>query len=182
MREASGRYLLALGPHDPPVEEAFTCGPQGDGWCWRATRRDPVTGAGLGRLVLEVGAGGSVRLHAEHGGWTLRGGEVGGAVLWRRGDEEHETVADGFAGSSPGLAAATVSRLRGQGVAVGESRRLRLVEVTEPVLATRTVDTSWTRTAGDRWRVVDLATGTGRDLALQDGLVVAGTGLTLTRA
>jgi hypothetical protein len=65
---------------------------------------------------------------------------------------------------------------------VGESRRLRLVEVTEPVLATRTVDTSWTRTAADRWRVVDLATGTGRDLALEDGLVVAGTGLTLTRA
>ena len=182
MREASGSYLLVPGAHDAPVEEAFTCGPDGDGWRWRAVRRDPATGAVLGRLVLHVDAAGStVRLHAEHGGWTLRGGCVGASVLWRRGDDEHETVADGWSGSSPGHAAATVHRLEEQGVPVGESQRLRLVEVTEPVLAVRTVDTSWTRTAADRWRVVDLATGGFRELVVRDRLVVAGTGLTLTQ-
>jgi hypothetical protein len=36
---------------------------------------------------------------------------------------------------------------------------VRLVEVTEPVLATRLVDQEWSRPAQGRWLVTDLATG-----------------------
>lgn len=122
--------------------------------------------------------GDEVRVHAEAGGWVLRGGTAGLDVLWRRGREEREAVADGFHGDSPAYALAVVRRLD---LAVGQSRRLRLVAVTEPVLATRLVDQEWTRRAADRWEAADLATGERRTLRVEDGLVVEGSGLTLTR-
>lgn len=110
-----------------------------------------------GRLHLHVdGAGVTTRLHAEGGGWVLRGGCVGGSVLWRRGDQEGEAVALGFTGTCAAYDVAVALRLR---LAVGDRRRVRLVEVTEPVLATRLVDREWSRPAADRWVVTDLATG-----------------------
>ena len=110
-----------------------------------------------GRLHLQVDASGvTTRLHAEGGGWVLRGGCVGGAVLWRRGDQEGEAAALGFTGPDPAYDVAVALRLR---LAVGERRRVRLVEVTEPVLATRLVDREWSRPTADRWVVTDLATG-----------------------
>jgi hypothetical protein len=110
-----------------------------------------------GRLHLQVDADGvTSRLHAEGGGWVLRGGCVGGSVLWRRGDVEHEAQALGFTGDAPAYDVAVALRLR---LDVGERRRVRLVEVTEPVLATRLVDLEWSRPAPGRWVVVDLATG-----------------------
>jgi hypothetical protein len=109
---------------------------------------------------------------------VLRGGTVGPDVLWRRGDAEHEAVADGFTGTSQAYAIAIVRRLD---LAVGDRRRLRLVAVTEPVLATRLVDEEWARTAAARWEVADLATGERRWLRLEQGLVVEGTQTTLTR-
>ncbi len=112
-------------------------------------------------LRLQVdGSGVTVRLHAEGGGWVLRGGCVGGSVLWRRGDVEGEARALGFTGPHPAYDVALVLRLR---LAVGASQRVRLVEVTEPVLATRLVDQAWSRPVGDRWVVDDLATGTRRE-------------------
>ena len=114
-----------------------------------------------GRLHLQVDAGGvTTRLHAEAGGWVLRGGCVGGSVLWRRGDAEHEAQALGFTGDGPAYDVAVALRLR---LGVGERRRVRLVEVTAPVLATRLVDHEWSRTAPGRWVVVDLATGERRE-------------------
>lgn len=114
-----------------------------------------------GRLHLQVDAAGvTTRLHAEAGGWVLRGGCVGGSVLWRRGDEEHEAAALGFTGAHPAYDVAVALRLH---LAVGERRRVRLVEVTEPVLATRLVDREWSRPSADRWVVVDLATGERHD-------------------
>ena len=108
-------------------------------------------------LRLQVDATGvTTRLHVEAGGWVLRGGCVGGSVLWRRGDHEGEVVALGFTGTHPAYDVAVALRLR---LAVGERRRVRLVEVTAPVLATRLVDREWSRPAADRWVVVDLATG-----------------------
>jgi hypothetical protein len=108
-------------------------------------------------LHLRVDAAGvTTRLHVEGGGWVLRGGCVGDAVLWRRGDEEGEAVALGFAGASPAYDVAVALRLR---LEVGESRRVRLVEVTQPVLATRLVDRQWSHPAQGRWVVDDLATG-----------------------
>ena len=169
------RYRLAA-VHGPDAVERVAWVPDGEGWRCSAVRE----GAGAGaRLELHLDADGvTTRLHAEAGGWVLRGGCVGDAVLWRRGDEEREAVAAGFTGTSPAYALATVRRL---GLAVGESRRLRLVEVTEPVLATRLVEQSWTRTAEDRWHADDLATGGRREVQVRDGLVEAGTGWTLTR-
>ena len=114
-----------------------------------------------GRLHLQVDAAGvTTRLHVEGGGWVLRGGCVGGSVLWRRGDQEGEAVALGFTGAHPAYDAAVALRLR---LAVGERRRARLVEVTEPVLATRLVDRELWRPAPDRWVVTDLATGERHD-------------------
>ena len=178
----SGSYLLT-SPEGPAVVERFSCGPDGDGWSYAGTRWSAAGEAPLARLHLRLDAAGVLtRLHVETSGWVLRGGCVGSAVLWRRGDEEREQVADGFTGPSPAYALATLRRL---GLAVGESRRVRLVEVTEPVLATRLVDRSWSRPEPQRWVVDDLATGDRREVELdrlEEGLVVAGTGLTLTRS
>ena len=174
----TGTYLL-VAPDGPDTVERFTCGPVGEGWSYTATRHDAATGAPAGVLSLEVDDGGRIRrLHAEAGGWVLRGGAVGGQVLWRRGDQEHEQTAAGFTGTSPAYAVAVVHLLA---LPVGEQRRVRLVAVTEPVLATRVVDQAWTRVADDRWDAVDLATGEGRCVRLRDGVVVEGTGLSLTR-
>ena len=123
-----------------------------------------------GRLHLQVDAAGvTTRLHVEGGGWVLRGGCVGGSVLWRRGELEGEAVALGFTGTHPAYDVAVALRLR---LAVGESRRVRLVEVTEPVLATRLVDRGWARPADGRWLVTDLATGERHDV--DPDTVVAG--------
>ncbi len=117
------------------------------GWSWDEA----------GRLHLRVdGSGVTTRLHVEGGGWVLRGGCVGGSVLWRRGSVEGEAEALGFTGAHPAYDVAVALRLR---LAVGEQRRVRLVEVTEPVLATRLVDRQWSRPAVHRWVVDDLATG-----------------------
>ena len=175
MTRAQGAYLLS-GHEGPYAVERFRSGRTSDGrWTYRATRHDPSGTTLLGRLEVEVGE--EVRLHVEAGGWVLRGGTVGPGVLWRRGEQEHEAVAGGFSGSSPGLAVATLLRSR---LAVGESRRLRAVLVSEPVLATRTVDEQWSRPADDRVEVLDLGTGEARALRVEDGLVTEGTGLVLT--
>jgi hypothetical protein len=174
-----GSYLLT-GHDGPYAVERFSCAPAGGGWTYDATRSDPASGAPLGRLHLRVDVSGTTtRLHVEAGGWVLRGGCVGGDVLWRRSEQEHEVPASGFVGTSPAYALALVHRLA---LAVGERCRVRLVAVTEPVLATRLVDQSWTRAGHDRWQSEDLATGERREVVVEDDLVVAGTGLALTRA
>ena len=123
-----------------------------------------------GRLLVQVdGSGVTTRLQAQAGGWVLRGGCVGGSVLWRRGELEGEAVALGFTGPHPAYDVAVALRLR---LAVGDRRRVRLVEVTEPVLATRLVDRSWSRPAAARWVVDDLATGERWDV--DPDTVVAG--------
>jgi hypothetical protein len=137
------------------------------GWAYDGIRTDRATGIPLGRLHLQVDAGGvTTRLHVEGGGWVLRGGCVGGSVLWRRAamegeGTEGEAGALGFTGASPAYDVAVALRLR---LAVGERRRVRLVEVTEPVLATRLVDRQWSRPTADRWVVDDLATGERHDV------------------
>ena len=95
----SGAYLLS-GHDGPPVLERFTCVEDGGRWSYEGVRQDPATGAPLGRLELQRD-GGTVRLHAEAGGWVLRGAAAGGAVVWRRGSDERE-AAQAFAA---GLAA-----------------------------------------------------------------------------
>ena len=126
-----------------------------DGTTYAATRwRGELL---VGRLELVVAP--RVRLHVEAGPWVLRGGVVGPDVLWRRGEREHEAVADGFTGAGPAYALALLPLLS------AAPRRLRLVEVTDPVLATRLVDQEWSR-SDDGVAVTDLATGERRTLTL----------------
>jgi hypothetical protein len=179
---ATGAYLLF--DHDGPFAvERFTCGPTADGWRYDATREDPVSAAPLGRLEVRL-EGGAVLLHAEAGGWVLRGAAAGGEVLWRRGDQERATAGDGFAGTSP------VHLLIG--ARTGRAR-LHLVELTEPVLAPRTTSQQW-RDLGEReheglavqaFQVDDLATGERSAVHLAGDVVVAAPRLrllTLTRS
>lgn len=174
----AGSYLLA-GPDGPYALERFRCGPEGGEWTWESASYDLSGAVGVGRLRLRVdGTGRTSRLEVEAGGWLLRGGTVGSDVLWRRGDEEHEVGAAGFSGSSPAYALALLRRLQ---LPEGATERVRLVRVTEPVLATRTVDEAWTRTGSQAYEVADLATGERRALRW-DGELVDGPGLTLTRS
>ncbi len=168
---AAGRYLLS-GHEGPYAVEAFTCGPGPDGWRYQATRTDPVGGQALGALDLLVDDTGRVlRLEVTTGRWSLRGGVVGGEVLWRRGDEERAVVAHGFTGTSPAYAVLATRLAAGTDL-------LRLVEVHDAVLATAQVDQRWTG-AGESWTSVRLDTGETGQWQLRDGVVVTGPGLAL---
>ena len=120
--------------------------------------------------------GGAVRLHAETGGWVLRGAAAGGQVLWRRGEQERSAPGDGFTGSSPALL-----------LACARAGRMRLVEVTEPVLATRTTTQDWTALGReeregvvvDAYQVDDLETGERRTVRLAGDVVVEAPGVRL---
>ena len=167
---ATGAYELS-GHDGPYAVERFTCGPAVGGWRYDAVREN-------GRIELEL-AGATVRLHVEGGGWVLRGAASGGQAVWRRGAEERTAPADGFAGSSPGLLIAC-ARL--------DRPRLQLVEVTEPVLATRTTTQAWTSlgsavhdgVAVDSWQVEDLTTGERATVRLAADVVVEAPGVRLT--
>lgn len=144
-----GRYQV-----DGLVED-FSCGSGPAGWRCTATRDDGD------RLDLTVDRSGrTVRILADFDGWTIRGGSAGEQVFWTRDETEQVATAAGFTGSSPVYDVA-VARLLG--LAVGESTRVTLVELTEPVGAARTVEHAWARTASpesevDRYEVADLAT------------------------
>jgi hypothetical protein len=167
---ASGTYQLS-GHDGPYALERFTCGATPEGWRYDATRD------GGGRLELQLD-GTTVRLHVEGGGWVLRGAASGGQALWRRGEQEHEAAGDGFTGSSPGflLVGARLARAR-----------LSLVEVTEPVLATRATTQAWTSLGSTEhdgvvvsgWQVDDLATGERRTVRLAGDVVVEAPGVQL---
>ena len=166
---ATGAYQLS-GHDGPYALERFTCGPTPEGWRYDAVR-------GNGRIELEL-SGATVRLHVEGGGWVLRGAAAGGEAVWRRGDEERTAAADGFTGTSPGLLVACARLGR---------ERLRLVEVTEPVLATRATTQAWTALGTavhdgigvDSWQVDDLATGERRTVRLAGDVVVEAPGIRL---
>ena len=101
------------------------------------------------------------RLVAWHDGWEVRGGRVGPELVWMRGAQEHRAVAVGFTGSSPAYDVALAGVLR---LEVGERQRIRLVEISEPVAAARTVEQEWIRTTAaepevERYEVADLQTG-----------------------
>ena len=158
--------------------ERFSCAPGPAGWRYVGTREDAASGAPLGRIDLVLQANGAVRLEVTGGDWTLRGGVVGDEVLWRRGEDERVERGHGFTGASPSYAV-VLARL-------GAGAR-RLVEVTEPVLATRVVEQVWALVAQDArdglavdtWQVDEPATGARSVLHLAGDVVLSAPGVTL---
>lgn len=123
-------------------------------------------------LLLDLTSG---RFEAEYDGWVLRGGVVGGEALWVRGEEQHRAQAAGFTAVSPAYDVALATMLR---LSVGESRRLALVELAEPVGAARTVRRTWTRTVSPepdvaRYDVDDVDTGERSVLHLAGDVLVS---------
>lgn len=179
-----GAYLLS-GHDGPYALERFACAPGPVGWRYVATREDPDSGARTGRLdVVLDAAGRALRVHVEAGGWELRGGAVGGSVLWRRGDVEREERAAGFTGTSPVWAVATTRRLSAD---AAPDVRLRLVRLGDEALATLVVDEAWSRLGAqerdgvlvERWDAADLATGERRALSLARDVLVQAPGVQL---
>lgn len=172
----TGAYLLS-GHDGPYAVERFRCDGSGDDWRYEATREHLSTGATLGRIELQL-TGSTTRLHAEGGGWVLRGAAGAGEVLWRRGEQESTAAGDGFTGSSPAFLVAGSRR---------GPDRLRLIEVTEPVLATRSVLQQWAAQDESerdgvrvrRYEVDDLATGERRVVHLAGDVVVDAPGVRL---
>ncbi len=176
--------------YDDGTVEDFQCAPGPAGWRYVGNTADG------GRVdVAADSRWRPARLEMRAGGWLLRGGVSGSDAIWMRagaddfaGAAEHRTSAMGFFGRSPGLLVATARSLR---LAVGASARTRLVEVTEPVLATRTVDLEWTLVEEgvhdafgaaitvQHHRITDLATGMSTELHLSADLVLAGPGVEL---
>jgi hypothetical protein len=184
----SGTYSFH-DPHDGTAlgEERFSCAPGPLGWRY--------TGSGVD-LTLDA-RGRPLRLEAQAGGWRVRGGAtpVDGAagVVWLRTAAdptldvpgvEHQAKAAGFTGRSPAFLIATATMLD---LSPGGSARLRLISLTEPVLAALTVDQSWTLAAVEthdglvveRYEVDDLATGDRAVIHLSGDVVLAAPGIEL---
>ncbi|MFI6986613.1 hypothetical protein ACIBSV_49850 [Embleya sp. NPDC050154] len=184
----SGSYSFH-DPHDgtPLGTERFSCAPGPIGWRY--------TGSGID-LTLDA-RGRPLRLEALAGGWRVRGGAtvVDGTagVVWLRAAAdptldvpatEAEAKAAGFTGRSPAFLIATATLLN---LAPGGTARLRLIALTEPVLAAHTVDQSWTLAAVEthdgliveRYEVDDLATGDRAIVHLSGDVVLAAPGIEL---
>lgn len=174
-----GTYL-----HESGVEERFACALDGGGWRYTAERTD----GGSVELVTD-GRWRPARLQVVAGEHVLRGGAAGNELLWVTGGRERSARAAGFLGGSPGLLVAVARSL---GLAKGERADVRLVVLTEPALAARTVPQRWAlaeiawhdaeegRLPVERYEVTDLETGEVSAVHLAGDVVVAAPGIELT--
>ncbi|WP_165987250.1 hypothetical protein [Streptomyces sp. YIM 98790] len=195
-----GRYLLH-DPHDrtPLGEERFQCAPGPSGWRYTARRLTP-DGRTSGSVDLTLDQlGRPLRLELRAGRWQVRGAALDG-LSWVRTDPAGEHAEPGsvrahaFTGSSPAHLVAVARLLRL--TAGGPAARVRLLALTEPVLAPRTLDQSWTllgstphhdRTGSeitseitvDDYQVDDLETGERRMVHLSGDIVLAAPGIEL---
>ncbi|MER8015402.1 hypothetical protein ACIQ7S_23245 [Streptomyces griseoluteus] len=142
-----GRYSLH-DPHDhtPLAEEHFHCAPGPSGWRYVSQLTAP-DGAHQGSVDLALDdLGRPIRLELHAGGWQVRGAALDG-VTWVRTDPagleatEGNVPAHAFTGTSPAFLVATARLLRL--APSSAATRVRLVALTDPVLAPRTVDQSW---------------------------------------
>ncbi|MGW3115221.1 hypothetical protein [Streptomyces sp. NPDC001091] len=142
-----GRYSLH-DPHDhtPLAEEHFHCAPGPSGWRYVSQLTSPE-GEHRGSVDLALDdLGRPIRLELNAGGWQVRGAALDG-VTWVRTDptgteaREGNVPAHAFTGTSPAFLVATARLLRLTPSAA--ATRVRLVALTDPVLAPRTVDQSW---------------------------------------
>jgi hypothetical protein len=175
----SGTYL-----HESDVEERFTCALDGGGWRYTAERSDG------GTIELAVdGRWRPARLQVTTGDHVLRGGATGAELLWVTAGREHSARAAGFLGESPGLLVAVARSL---GLTKGEQADVRVLVLTEPALAVRTVpqrwklvETAWhdageARLPVEHYEVTDLETGEVSESYLAGDVVVAAPGIELT--
>ncbi|MEV0406321.1 hypothetical protein [Actinoallomurus sp. NPDC050550] len=173
-----GTYL-----HETDVEERFACAPDGGGWRYSAERSD----GGTVELVADS-LWRPARLQVTAGEHVLRGGAVGAELLWVTAGREHTARATGFLGESPGLLVAVARSLR---LAEGERVDVRILLVTAPSLAVRTVPQRWSlaetawhdadgeRVPVDRYEITDLETGELSEIHLAGDVVVAAPGIEL---
>ncbi|WP_020141449.1 hypothetical protein [Streptomyces sp. 351MFTsu5.1] len=143
-----GRYSLH-DPHDhtPLAEEHFQCAPGPSGWRYVSQLTNPEGGhSGSVDLTLDD-LGRPIRLELHAASWQVRGAALDG-VTWVRTDPtgthatEGNVTAHAFTGTSPAFLVATTRLLRL--TPSFSATRVRLVAFTDPVLAPRTVDQSWT--------------------------------------
>jgi len=170
--------------HDSEVEERFSCAPEGGGWRYTAERSD----GGTVELVAD-GRWRPARLQVTSGDHVLRGGAAGAELLWVTGGRERSARATGVGGESPGR---LVAGARSLGLAEGERADVRLLVLTEPALAVRTVPQRWALTTitwheadegrlpVERYEVTDLETGEISEFHLAGDVVVAAPGIELT--
>lgn len=142
-----GRYSLH-DPHDhtPLAEEHFHCAVGPSGWRYVSQLTAP-SGDHRGSVDLTLDElGRPIRLELHAGGWQVRGAALEG-VTWVRTDPTGTQATEGnvrahaFTGTSPAFLVATSRLLRL--TPSGSATRVRLVALTDPVLAPRTVDQSW---------------------------------------
>jgi hypothetical protein len=190
-----GRYSLH-DPHEgtPLGEEHFHCAAGPSGWRYVARVVGP-SGDHTGSVDLTVDDHGRpLRMELHAGSWRVRGGALDG-VTWVRTDpagteaEEGNAAAHAFTGTSPAFLVATARLLHPR--AGGPATRARLVALTPPVLAPRTLDQAWTLLGTDihstdsgpltvhEYRVTDLDTGEQQAVHLAGDVVLAAPGVEL---
>ncbi|PGH50096.1 hypothetical protein [Streptomyces sp. Ru87] len=190
-----GRYSLH-DPHDhtPLGEEHFHCAPGPSGWRYVAQTTTP-SGEHAGSVDLATDElGRPIRLELHAAGWRVRGAALDG-VTWVRTDPAAAEATEGnvpahtFTGASPAFLVATARLLR---LTPGAPAvRLRVVALTPPVLAPRTLDQSWALLKSeahatdngplsvDEYQVTDLDTGEQRPVHLAGDVVLAAPGIEL---
>ncbi|WP_409471757.1 hypothetical protein [Streptomyces sp. HC307] len=190
-----GRYSLQ-DPHDhtPFAEEHFHCAPGPSGWRYVSQLTTP-TGDHRGSVDLALDElGRPIRLELHAASWQVRGAALDG-VTWVRTDPtgahatEGNVRAHAFTGTSPAFLIAITRLLR---LTPSDSAtRVRLVAFTDPVLAPRTVDQSWTllkrETHGtdngsltvDEYQVTALDTGEQHLVHIAGDVVLAAPGIEL---
>jgi len=183
-----GLYSLH-DPHDGALVgyERFSCARGPAGWRYTSSVMGADGRTPVGFVDLTVDAGWRQRqVEVRSGEWLVRGGVTGPETVWVRtpGSDESESSAQaaGFMGRSPGFLVAVARLLR---LTPGASSSVRLVELTEPVLAPITVSVSWALTsvelhatdAGqlpvERYDTTELAGGGGGAVHLAGDVVLA---------
>ncbi|MFD6437935.1 hypothetical protein [Streptomyces venezuelae] len=190
-----GRYSLH-DPHDhtPLGEEHFHCAPGPSGWRYVSQRITPE-GAPTGSVDLALDARGRpIRLELHAGDWQVRAGALNG-VTWVRTDPtgahgtKDNAPAHAFTGTSPVFLIATARLLNL--TPASPATRIRLVAFTDPVLAPRTLDQSWTLRKSeahatdngplivDEYQVTALDTGEQHAVHIAGDVVLAAPGIEL---
>lgn len=190
-----GHYSLH-DPHDhtPLGEEHFQCATGPSGWRYFSQVVTP-SGDHAGSVDLTLDELGRVlRLELHAGGWRVRGAALDG-VTWVRTDpagahaQEGNVAAHSFTAGSPAFLVATARLLRPSPGAA--SQRVRLVALTPPVLAPRTLDQLWalsdTQSHGtdngpltvENYQVGEVDTGEQHAVHLAGDVVLAAPGIEL---